>query len=394
MTKTTSQKHQKYVALIAATGLLLINFWAWSLISPLAMTYAKEFSLSPFMLSLLVAAPVMIGSLGRIPLGLLSDRYGGRKLFTVMCFLSAAVVFWLPLVDSENQLFLAAVLLGIAGASFAAGVPFVNAWFPRNQRGLALGIYALGNGGTAISGLLTPYAAEVLGRTHFFWLIAVLLTLAAVAIGLFGRESSSWRSAKGSSWHRLKQALTWKLTWRLAILYVISFGAFVALGLYLPVLLSQSYGLESKDAAMRAAGFIILATLARPLGGWLSDRLSGLVVVRACFFVLGLLAILAAVRPDLAPIGTLVYLSMAAVLGLSCGAIFAVIGHRCPPATVGVTTGVIGAAGGLGGFFPPLIMGLSFELFHSYTLALVLLAVVCLVIAFSLRKLFGYTASY
>lgn len=394
MTKTTSRQHQKYVALIAVTGLLLVNFWAWSLISPLATTYAKEFALSPFMLSLLVAVPVMVGSLGRIPLGLLSDRYGGRKLFTIICLLSALVVAWLPLATSEPQLFIVTVALGIAGASFAAGVPFVNAWFPKNQRGLALGIYALGNGGTAVSGLLTPYAADALGRSHFFWLIATLLVLAGVAMGLFGRENSSWRPAKGSSWYRLKQALTWKLTWRLATLYVISFGAFVAFGLYLPILLNQSYGLEAKDAAMRAAGFIIVATLARPLGGWLSDRLSGLVVVRASFFILGLLAVLAAVRPDLAPIGTLVYLSMAIVLGLSCGAIFAVIGHRCPPAIVGVVTGVIGAAGGLGGFFPPLIMGLSFELFHSYTLALVLLAVVCLAIAFSLRKLFGYTVSY
>jgi NNP family nitrate/nitrite transporter-like MFS transporter len=385
---------KKYAALVLATLLLAVNFWAWSLVSPLATQYAKEFSLSPFMLSVLVAAPVMVGSLGRVPLGLLADRYGGRRMFAVVCLLSAVVVVWLGVVGSASGLLSAAFALGIAGASFAAGVPFVNGWFPKQERGLALGVYAMGNAGTAVSGLLTPHLAAAMGRNHLFWLVAALLLAAGVAMALGGHEGPGWQPAKSNNWQRLKQACAWKLTWRLSLLYAVTFGAFVSLGLYLPVLLNQSYGLEPTDAAARAAGFVLLATMVRPIGGWLSDKFSGLVVIRAVFGMLCGLACLAALQPSLAPIGTIAYLGMSVVLGIGNGAIFAVIGHRCNGKIVGTVTGIVGAAGGLGGYFPPLVMGASYQLFHNYTPALLLLAVASSMIFISLHRLFGYTTKY
>jgi NNP family nitrate/nitrite transporter-like MFS transporter len=232
------------------------------------------------------------------------------------------------------------------------------------------------------------------GRPHTFWLVAAVLAAAGAAMLLYGRDSPAWKPAKGSSWRRLKDALAWKMTWRLSLLYSITFGAFVALGLYLPVLLNQSYGLHPTDAAARAAGFVLLATLVRPIGGWLSDRMSGLAVIRSVFVVLCLLAVFAAVKPSLAPLGTVVYLGMAVTLGVGNGAIFAVIGHRCDPRKVGTVTGIVGAAGGIGGYFPPLLMGTSYQLFHSYTAALAALGIVSLLIALSLHRLFGYGSSY
>lgn len=384
----------KYIALAAATLLLALNFWAWSLVSPLATAYAKEFSLSPFMLSALVATPVIVGSLGRVPLGLLADRFGGRRVLGAVCVTSGLTVLFLARAGSLPLLFSAALALGIAGASFAAGVPFVNAWFKKRERGLALGIYALGNAGTAISGLLTPHLANAIGRNHMFLLIAALLLIAGFIMLVLGREGPGWSRPSDSSWHRLRQALAWRLTWKLSLLYAITFGAFVALGLYLPVLLNQSYGLEPADAAARAAGFVLLATFARPIGGWLSDHLSGLVVLRAAFAVIFGLSAVAAGRPGLAPLGTVVYLGLAFVLGMGNGAIFAVIGHRCDTRIVGTVTGIVGAAGGLGGFFPPLIMGLSYQLFNSYAAALGLLALTGLFLFFGLRHLFGFSAKY
>lgn len=389
-----TRRNRKYAALAAATGLLAVNFWAWSLLSPLATGYAKEYALNPFMLSLLVAAPVLVGSLGRVPVGLVSDRYGGRRVFAAVCVATAAVVTWLSEVGGAPQLFAAAVALGIAGAAFAAGVPFVNAWFPKHQRGFALGVYAVGNAGTAVSGLLTPRLADSLGRGHLFQLVAALLVVAGMLMWTFGHESPSWRRTQGTSWHRLRQALGWKLTWRLGMLYAITFGAFVALGLYLPVLLNQSYGLTPTDAAARAAGFVLLATLVRPLGGWLSDHLSGLVVLRMVFLSMFVLAVVAACKPELSPLGTIAYLGLAVALGIGNGAIFAVIGHRCPGAIVGTVTGLVGAAGGLGGYFPPLIMGASYQLFGSYAAALGLLAAVSLGLLFGLRHLFGFGTRY
>lgn len=394
MSQKSNKKINKYTALTIATALLIVNFMAWSLLSPLATAYAKEFAFDPFMLSALVAAPVIIGSVGRIPAGLLADRFGGRKIMTIICILSGLVVFCLPFVETGEQLFITALALGIAGASFAAGVPFINAWFPKNQRGLALGIYAMGNAGTAVAGLCTPQLVELLSRTYYFWLIALILIISGLTMWHFGKESPNWKPAKINVWSRLKQALLWKLTWRLALLYAITFGAFISLGLYLPVLLNQSYGLTAADAAARAAGFVLLATLARPLGGFLSDRFSGLVVLRLVFVLLVFLASLAAFKPDLAPLGTIAYLGIAATLGIGNGAIFAVIGHRCDEKNIGAVTGIVGAIGGLGGYFPPLIMGASYQLFQSYAAALLMLAIVSLVIVFSLRRLFGYGKNY
>lgn len=389
----TSNK-AKYAALLSATILLTINFWAWSLISPLATTYANQLNLSPLTLSVLVAAPVVIGSLGRIPVGMLADRYGGRRTLTAVCWLAAAVVAWLSLTDSSTELMAAAFALGVAGTAFAAGVPFVNAWFPKNQRGLALGIYAMGNAGTAISGLLTPNLVQAMGQAHLFWLVACLLILAGAMMSIFGQDGPDWRPAKSSALVRLKKAFSWKLTSRLSLLYALTFGAFVTLGLYLPILLNKSYDLTVVDAAARAAGFVLVATAIRPLGGWLSDQLSGLTVLRLAFLAMFVLAGAAATQPPLAPIGTLVYLGLAAALGIGNGAVLAIVGHRCDARLVGTVTGLIGAAGGIGGYFPPLVMGLSFQLFNSYAAALLLFATTCLIIFWKLKKLLGITAKY
>lgn len=384
----------KYTVLIAATGLLIINFWAWSLLSPLATAYGEQLALSSVSLSLLVAAPVLVGSLARIPFGLLADRYGGRIIFAVVCLISSGAVAGLSVAASYNSLLLAAFGLGTAGAAFAVGVPYVNAWFPKHERGLALGIYAMGNAGTAISGLLTPHLVSATSRESAFYFIAAVLLLAGVAVALWGRNAPRWKPAKAPMVTRLKQALAWKLTWRLAMLYAITFGAFIALGLYLPVLLNQSYGLTPVDAASRAAGFVLLATLVRPLGGWFSDRFNGIVVLRVVFLAIFMLAALSAARPSLSPIGTIVYLGLAASLGVGNGAIFAIIGHRCDTKVVGAVTGLVGAAGGLGGFFPPLLMGVSYQFFHSYSAALLMLAVAALLVFAFSKKLLGTSTTY
>lgn len=374
--------------------LLTVNFWAWSLISPLATAYGQQFDLSPSLLSALVAAPVIIGSLGRIPLGLLTDRYGGRRMFTILCFLSALAVIALSRVDNRAGLLAAAVGLGISGASFAVGAPFVNAWFTKKKRGAALGIYAMGNAGTAVSGLLTLRLDQAMGRAHAYWMVAALLALAGTAFGIFVREGPAWRPAEGSPYSRLKQAFDWGLTSRLSVIYALTFGAFISLGLYLPILLNKSYGLTASDAAARAAGFVLLATAIRPLGGWLSDRLSGVTVLRLAFLGMSVLAAAAAAQPPLALAGTVVYLGLASALGIGNGAVFAIIGHRCQPGLMGAVTGLVGAAGGIGGYFPPIVMGASYQLFQSYAAALLLFSAICWLFLIRLKTFLGISAKY
>lgn len=142
--------HGSYFALSIATIALIINFWAWSLLSPLGAKLASELTLTPIMLSLLLAVPVIVGSLGRIGFGMLTDKFGGKKMFVVISLLTAIPVFALTFAGNYNQLVATAVFLGFGGAAFVIGIPFVSAWFPPERRGFVLGVYSMGNAGTAL----------------------------------------------------------------------------------------------------------------------------------------------------------------------------------------------------------------------------------------------------
>jgi NNP family nitrate/nitrite transporter-like MFS transporter len=367
----------RYLALTLATLGMTVNFWAWSLLSPLGPTYQELLDLSPLALSVMVAVPVIVGSLGRIPLGALTDRYGGRIVFALLSFVAIAPVVFLAFATSYPALLAGGFLLGLAGASFAVGVPFVNAWFQPERRGAALGIYGMGNIGTAISGFVTPRVAASAGRSWAFLIVAIGLAVIGVAFLLLGRDAPCRPRATEPFLTRFRAALGLRVARDLALLYAITFGGFVAFGVYLPTFLKTVYGLETTDAASRAAGFVVLATLARPVGGWLADRVSGVTVLMWALAAVALGAVVTAFQGHIA-VATVAFLSMAAALGLGNGAIFALVGKRVAAAQVGSVTGVVGAAGGLGGFLPPIVMGLVYQATGDYAIGLMLLSDVAL----------------
>ena len=164
------------------------------------------------------------------------------------------------------------------------------------------------------------------------------------------------------------------VTLRLSLLYAVAFGGFVAFSVYLPAYLTTAYHLDRADAALRTAGFVVLAVAMRPVGGALSDRLHPVPVLVGAYAGVGLLALLAAAQLDLVPIGTLAFLGTAAALGTATGAVFALLAQLVTLERVGAVTGVVGAAGGLGGFFPPLVMGVIYGALGDYTIGLLLLA--------------------
>lgn len=369
-----------YTALFLATITLAINFWGWSLLSPLGVRYGAELSLSAIELSLLLAVPVLVGSLGRIVLGALTDKFGGRKLLTLACLAMLVPVAMLAVVDDYSSLLIAATLLGIGGATFAIGVPYLSSWFPAKRRGFVLGLYSMGNAGTALSGLLTPGLDDLIGRQWTFMVVAGLLLMAAIACALGAKNAPTWKPSRASAMKSFWDASKTRVTWDLAILYVITFGAFVAFGVYLPVLLKFAYGLSVADAAARAAGFILLATLARPVGGWLSDRIGAPSVIRISLLAVAILAAFVAYQPSLQLQTTGAYLGLAFALGCSNGAIFALVGKLARPGTVGSVTGIVGSFGGLGGFVPPLILGFTYQQTNSFSLALVMLGLSALAV--------------
>ncbi|KGN34205.1 MFS transporter [Knoellia sinensis KCTC 19936] len=375
--------------LVLATIGFAICFWAWALLSPLAVTLREELGLSSFEQSLVVATPVIVGSLGRIPAGALTDRLGAKTVFPAVAMLTILPVLFLGFFgDNLVALLIGGFLLGIGGTSFAVGVPFVNSWHPPEKRGAALGIFGMGTGGTAIAAFTTLSLSNRFGRPAPFVLVAVLLALYAVVARRMLRSPSPVAGAgvstgKGGNWLTAAlRTLAEPVALKLAILYAISFGGFVAFSVYLPTYLVNNFGMEKGAAALRMAGFVVVAVLARPVGGWLADRfertrvLALLMVASAGFAVLAAIVGGGQVDLGLEPVGTVAFLGLAASLGAAAGAVFALVAALVEPARVGAVTGVVGAAGGLGGFVPPLLMGVIYDAQGSYTLGLVLLAVV------------------
>jgi NNP family nitrate/nitrite transporter-like MFS transporter len=365
--------------LALATAGFLVNFWAWALVSPLAAAYRGELDLSPFQQSFLVAIPVLVGSLGRIPVGALTDRYGARIMFPAVSFLTVLPVVFIGLAgDSYIRLLIGGFFLGIGGTAFAVGVPFVNAWFPPARRGLALGLFGIGMGGTAISAFTTVRLADAYGRATPFFIVASVLAIYGVVALIMLRDAPSRAPAAEGFLTRLLATLRLRATLQLSWLYAVGFGGFVAFSVYLPTYLKNAYDLTPADAANRTAGFVVLAVAMRPVGGWLSDRFHPVPVLTACFTAAAGLAVLAAAEVELLPAGTVAFLGLAAMLGASSGAVFALVARVTPPERVGSVTGVVGAAGGLGGFIPPLLMGAIYGRTGDYSLGYVLLAIVAL----------------
>ncbi|MFG2076716.1 MFS transporter [Nonomuraea maritima] len=357
-----------------ATGAFAVTFWAWNLIGPLAGGYTGRHDLTPTQTSLLVAIPVLVGSLGRIPVGVLTDRLGGRRMFALICFASIVPVLFVGWSDSYGWLLFWGFVLGIPGTSFAVGVPFVNAWYEPERRGFATGVFGAGMGGTALSAFLTPRVVEAFGRSAAHLLMAALLAAVGVVMLLASRDSPRWTRATAPALPRMREALRIRATWQSAFLYAVAFGGFVAFSTYLPTLLQTVYHFTQTDAGLRTAGFSVAAVLSRPAGGALSDRIGPVRVLRISFAGTALLALVLAFHPPAEVPAGASYVAMAFFLGLGAGGVFALVARLVEPSRVGTVTGLVGAAGGLGGYFPPLVMGAVFAATGAYTLGYLLLA--------------------
>lgn len=366
--------------LAMATIGFAVNFWAWALLSPLGPLFRTEGTLGALSesdVALLVAVPVVVGSLGRIAVGALTDKLGGRIMFPLVSAVTIVPVLFIGYLGQSSYaaLLIGGFFLGIAGTAFAVGVPFVNAWFPPERRGLAVGIFGAGMGGTAISALTTVRLYTKAGESAPFLITAVLLAVYAGVAWMVLRDAPGRTAPAGSLMGRLSANARLPITWQASILYAVAFGGYVAFSVYLPAYLQTAYGLEAADAANRMAGFVVVAVVMRPIGGWLSDRLGAIPVLAGGFSVVVAGSAVAATTPLLEHIGTIAFLAMAAALGSGSGATFALVAKVTDPSRVGGVTGLVGAAGGLGGFVPPLIMGHVYGRTDSYAIGLGLLSV-------------------
>lgn len=372
--------------LVLATIAFAACFSAWGMIAPLGPKLQDELGLSNTETSVMVAVPVVLGSLLRIPLGVVTDRLGGRVIFGLMLAYSAGAALLVGFASSYGAMLGAGFLLGAAGASFAVGVPFVAEWFGKERQGFALGVYGMGNIGTAVAAFSIPAIRDATSQAFAGVVFAAVIAVYAAVWFLLAREAPGERPRV-----RYGEVLrSGRRLWRLAFFYFVTFGGFVAMAIFLPKLLKDWFDYSLTDAGLRAGGFTVVATLARPLGGWLSDRIGAERVLLLAFVGIGLDAAgltWQASDPAIVPV-TFFCLTMAGFLGLGNGAVFKLVPHEFPQAT-GAATGIVGAAGGLGGFFPPLVMGVVKDLTGEFVLGfafLVAFAALCVLLTVKLIR--------
>ncbi len=370
--------------LLLGTVSFTVCFAAWGLISAFAPRFRQQFHLSATQTAFLVAVPVILGALARIPIGMLADRFGGRAVFAALMFFVAVPVALVPSTGSYQNLLIVALLLGMAGSSFAVGVGYVSRWYSMESQGSALGVYGLGNIGQSAAVFLGPVVAAAFGLRAVYLGMAVILLVWASAFAVFARNAPQATRPKGIS--EMFGVLAHEpLAWLLAAFYFLTFGGFVAFSIYLPTLLRDQFGLGPTDAGFRTAGFVVLATLCRPVGGWLSDRIGGSRVLSWIFPVIAAFGLLLGVQ-SIVPF-TVGALGCAAMLGIGNGAVFQLV-PRYFPSQRATVTGLVGAMGGMGGFFPPLLLGIFRDKLGVIWPGFLLLSVVACILWWANDKVF------
>ncbi|MCH1625863.1 MFS transporter [Ferdinandcohnia quinoae] len=372
--------NKQKLVLPVTTIAMTFAFTVWAVLSPLASTFQEMYHLTSTQKSILVAIPVLLGSIMRIPLGILTDRYGGRKMFTVLLLFTIIPLIGAGFANSFAVLMFWAFFIGMAGTSFAISIAFVSKLTPPQKQGTALGINAMGNIGTAIAGFVIPTIAVAFGVQWAFWGLIIPIVAMIILVWFFTPETP--KPTEHTTILSSLSVLKYKNTWTLSLFYFVTFGSFVALGIYLPSLLTDLYGLSPVDAGLRAAGFVVVATLTRPIGGLLADKISAGKILTFVYMGIAIGAIVVAFGMKDIVIMRIGVIFIAIMAGLGNGSVFKLVPDLFPKAT-GAVTGIVGAWGGLGGFFPPILMGIVKDVTGNYVLGFILLgvlAIVCLIV--------------
>lgn len=375
-------KTQQHRALGLSTLAFTLCFAVWTIFSIIGIRIAEDLGLSDTQLGLLMATPILTGSISRLFLGIWTDRYGGRWVFGVLMLTTAACVYLLTFATTYPMLLVGALGVGLAGGSFIVGVAYTAAWFESAKQGTALGIFGAGNVGSAVTNFGAPFLLVAFGWETTAQVYATVLAVMGVAFILLAKEDPVSAGRKDNEQQRsfLEQMEPLKdlRVWRFALYYFFVFGAFVALALWLPHYLIGVYGLDIRTAGMIAALYTIPASLFRILGGWLSDRYGARRVMYWTFTASVVCAFLLSYPPtDYVVHGidsdiqfTLemnlpVFIVLIFTLGFFMSLGKAAVYKHIPvyyPMHVGAVGGVVGMIGGLGGFILPLTFGVLNDL--------------------------------
>jgi NNP family nitrate/nitrite transporter-like MFS transporter len=353
--------------LVAALLYFDVSFMAWVLLGPLAPFLRSDLGLTATEQGLVTAIPLLGGSLFRPLLGMLGERIGGKRtgLLGLTLTLLTLGAGW-QFAHTTVHFYVLGFFLGIAGASFAVALPLASRWYPPEYQGLAMGIAGAGNSGTLLATLFAPRLAEQFGWPATFGIAMVPIAAVFALFALVARESP--RRQAPATLSDYAAVVREPDTLSLSLLYALTFGGFVGFASFLTTFFYETYHVSRVDAGDLTTIVVVAGSLLRPVGGWLSDRIGGyrvLVVLLAGFCVcVALVGTLPPVRMAVA----LLFVGMA-LLGMGNGAVFQLVPQRFPE-RIGLVTGVVGAAGGLGGFLLPSVLGLVRDGTGSYAAGL------------------------
>ncbi len=364
-------------SLLAAWLHFEVSFMTWVLVGALGVFIAQDFGLTATQKGFLVAVPLLGGSLFRIGIGVLSDRYGPRRIGLANMLLVSVPLAWAWLAgDSFVKMVGVGLLLGIAGASFAVSLPLASRAYPLEHQGLAMGVAGSGNSGAIVSIAVAPLLAVKFGWHGVFGIVIPVVVVIAAVYWMLARDH---KPMDGSAHHREFVVLLREPdTYWFCVLYAITFGGFVGLSSYLSIFFFDQYGLSRVEAGWAAAACALAGSFFRPVGGFIADRCGGLRVLSVLYPTIAVFTGVASLLLPFPEAFSTVFLAMAC-LGMGNGVIFQVVPQRFRQ-EIGTISGLVGAAGGLGGFLLPSVLGLFKDLSGTYATGFALFAAVCVLI--------------
>ena len=380
---------QRRWALAASTISFMACFALWTIFSIIGIQIKKQLGLNDTEFGLLVGTPILTGSISRLFIGVLADRYGGRRVLAIVMLMASAAGFSLAYATTYMQFLAAALVMGVAGGSFAAGVAYVARWFPKERTGTALGIFGIGTFGAAITNFSSPLMVA-LGWTTIARIWSIALAVVAVGFYLLTRDDPQVVvQRQPPSLAQQLQPLRKLQVWRFAIYYFFVFGAFVALALWLPRYYIGAYGISVGMAGMLATTFSLPGSVFRAVGGWLSDRFGARTIMYLTFgvaivatFLLSYPTTHYVVQGIKGPIeftlamNVVTFAALTFVLGMFMSFGMAAVYKHIPvyyPDNVGSVGGLVGMIGGLGGFALPIAFGAMADLTGVWTSCFMLL---------------------
>jgi len=357
-----------------------ISFMIWVLIGALGAFIAKDFGLSATAKGLVVAIPILGGSLLRLPLGVLADHIGSKKT-ALMGMALTVIPLLLAFLTGKTmpQIYIIGLFLGIAGASFAVALPMASRWYPPEHQGLAMGIAGAGNSGTVLAAFFAPRLAEGYGWHAVFGFALIPLFLVMAYFALFTKDSPNHPPA--IPFLRYFRPLKETDALLFCFFYMITFGGFVGLASFLPIFFTDQYDVSRVTAGSLTALCVFAGSFCRPLGGYISDRIGGIRTLSFLYTGIAICLFLVSQLPVLPLIVPLLFITML-LLGMGNGAIFQLVPQRFPR-EIGTITGLVGTFGGFGGFLLPFALGALKDRWASYGIGFLIFGLSCLA-AFSI----------